>query len=130
MVDLKSEYRHYGANVILDNTFPAAHGWESPNAVRPCGTGGSPCMVTCSINGAPYDSVRTWLTMFLGQLNPRNNGKLTGTLYTFDQTEFGGSNAFFDSWDYSNQVDPNYSLKSSLQMSVLYAMVQRVTGQP
>ena len=206
MVDLNAEYRHYGANVTFDNTFPAAHGWESPDGELPCGTVGSPYMVNCSINGAPYDSVQTWLKIFLGKLNPRNNGKLTGTLYTFDQTEFGGSpnvsmsktgsvyvpkaceqgkkcgfvmalhgclqegslignrwvteaginewadtnwlvvlypdtmassapgvtnpNACFDWWGYSNQVDRNYSLKSGLQMSVLYAMVQRVTGQP
>ena len=39
-------------------------------------------------------------------------------------------NACFDWWGYSNQDDPNYALKSGLQMSVLYAMVQRVTGRP
>lgn len=39
-------------------------------------------------------------------------------------------NACFDWWGYSNQYDPNYALKSGLQMSVLYAMVQRVTGLP
>jgi hypothetical protein len=38
-------------------------------------------------------------------------------------------NACFDWWGYSNQYDPNYALKSGLQMSVLYAMVQRVTGR-
>jgi poly(3-hydroxybutyrate) depolymerase len=37
-------------------------------------------------------------------------------------------NACFDWWGYSNQYDPNYALKSGLQMTVLYAMVQRVTG--
>ena len=163
-------------------------------------------MVKCSTNGLPYDSVKTWLTMFLGRLKSRNNGKLSGTISAFDQTEFGallnlsmsptGSvfvpkscaqgqtcglvlamhgclqeasligdrwvkqaginewadtnklvvvypdtiassapgptnpNACFDWWGYSNQTDPNYALKSGLQMSVLYAMVQRVTGRP
>ena len=206
MADLNSEYRHYGANVHFDNTFPAEHGWESPDGELACGTLGSPYMVRCSANGAVYDSVKTWLTMFLGSLEPRNNGKLAGTLSTFDQTEFGASpdvsmsttgsvfvpkacahgdkcgfvlalhgclqeaslignrwvteaginewadtnklvvvypdtiassapgptnpNACFDWWGYSNQFDPNYALKSGLQMSVLYAMVQRVTGRP
>ena len=206
MVDLQSEYLHYGANVRFDNTFPAAHGWESPDGELDCGTNGSPYMVKCSANGSVYDSVKTWLTMFLGTLNPRNNGKLQGTLATFDQTAFGAStnvsmsptgsifvpkscaqgkrcgfvlalhgclqqsaligdrwvreaginewadsndlvvlypdtvassapaptnpNACFDWWGYSNQSDPNYALRSGLQMSVLYAMVQRVTGQP
>jgi predicted esterase len=206
MVDLRSEYLRYGANVRFDNTFPAAHGWESPQGELDCGTSGSPYMVRCSQNGAVYDSVNTWLTMFLGSLAPRNHGKLQGSLMTFDQTEFGASpnlsmsptgnifvpkscmqgrtcgfvlalhgclqqsslignrwvteaginewadtnalivlypdtvatsapnptnpNACFDWWGYSNQSDPNYALKSGAQMSVLYSMVQRVTGAP
>lgn len=206
MADLNSEYLRYGANVHFDNAFPAEHGWESPDGELACGTLGSPYMVRCALNGAVYDSVKTWLTMFLGQLKPRNNGKLSGTLSLFDQTEFGASpnvsmsptgsvfvpkacaqgsqcgfvlalhgclqeaslignrwvteaginewadtnrlvvvypdtipssapgptnpNACFDWWGYSNQYDPNYALKSGLQMSVLYAMVQRVTGRP
>jgi poly(3-hydroxybutyrate) depolymerase len=206
MVDLQSEYSRYGANVHFDNQFPAAHGWESPDGELDCGTSGSPYMVKCSTNGAVYDSVKTWLTMFLGSLQPRNNGKLQGSLMAFDQTAFGASpsvglapagsvfvpkacaegktcgfvlalhgclqessligdrwvteaglnewadsnrlvvlypdtvatsapdptnpNACFDWWGYSNQVDPDYALKSGLQMSVLYSMVQRVTGQP
>jgi poly(3-hydroxybutyrate) depolymerase len=206
MADLQSEYLRYGANVRFDNAFPAAHGWESPQGELDCGTSGSPYMIRCSANGAVYDSVKTWLTMFLGSLVPRNDGKLQGSLMTFDQTEFGASpnvslaptgnvfvpkscadgrkcgfvlalhgclqqstlignrwvteaginewadtnalvvlypdtiatsapdptnpNACFDWWGYSNQSDPNYALKSGLQMSVLYAMVQRVTGQP
>lgn len=206
MADLNSEYQHYGARVHFDNAFPAEHGWESPDGELACGTLGSPYMVRCSANGAVYDSVKTWLTMFLGPLKPRNNGKLSGTLASFDQTEFGASpnlsmsstgsvfvprscaqgdkcglvlalhgclqeaslignrwvtkaginewadtnklvvvypdtiassapgptnpNACFDWWGYSNQYDPNYALKSGLQMSALYAMVQRVTGRP
>ncbi|MEX3789236.1 prolyl oligopeptidase family serine peptidase [Paraburkholderia sp. BR14374] len=206
MADLDSEYAHYGANVHFDNTFPAEHGWESPDGELACGTLGSPYMVRCSANGEVYDSVKTWLTMFLGPLKPRENGALKGTLSSFDQTEFGASenvsmsstgsvfvpqacakgetcgfvlalhgclqeaslignrwvteaginewadtnklvvvypdtfassapgptnpNACFDWWGYSNQYDPNYALKSGLQMSVLYGMVQRVTGRP
>jgi poly(3-hydroxybutyrate) depolymerase len=204
MADLNSEYLRYGANVRFDNAFPAAHGWESPNGELDCGTAGSPFMVRCTQNGAVYDSVKTWLTMFLGSLAPRNNGKLQGSLMSFDQTEFGASpnvslsptgsvfvpkscsqgrtcgfvlalhgckqqsaligdkwvrqaginewadtnslivlypdtiatsapdptnpNACFDWWGYSNQADPNYSIKTGLQMQVLYSMVQRVTG--
>ncbi|RZF28583.1 hypothetical protein EVC45_17175 [Paraburkholderia sp. UYCP14C] len=206
MADLDAEYLRYGANVRFDNAFPAEHGWESPDGELACGTLGSPYMIRCLANGAAYDSVETWLTMFVGRLKPRNNGKLSGTLYSFDQTEFGASpnlsmsstgsvfvpkacaqgdrcgfvlalhgclqqaslignrwvaeaginewadtnklvvvypdtiassapgptnpNACFDWWGYSNQYDPNYALKSGLQMSVLYAMVQRVTGRP
>lgn len=204
MADLNSEYLRYGARVQFDNRFPAAHGWESPNGELDCGTAGSPFMVRCTENGSVYDSVKTWLTMFLGPLAPRNNGKLQGTLMDFDQTEFGASanvslsttgmvfvpkscahgktcgfvlalhgckqqaalvgnrwvteaginewadtndlivlypdttatsapdptnpNACFDWWGYSNQVDPNYAVKSGVQMQVLYSMVRRVTG--
>ncbi|MEM5454993.1 hypothetical protein VSR69_09150 [Paraburkholderia phytofirmans] len=38
--------------------------------------------------------------------------------------------ACFDWWGYSNQYGPNYALKKGLQMSVLYAMVQRVPSRP
>ena len=161
-------------------------------------------MVKCSKDGVVYDSVKTWLTMFLGPLKARNSGNLGGTVAAFDQTEFGASKnvsmsptgsvfvpkacaqgaecgfvlamhgclqpaeligsrwisqaginewadsnklvvvypdttatsapdptnpkACFDWWGYSNQTDPNYATKTGLQMSVLYAMVQRVTG--
>jgi len=205
MADLDAEYQRLGADVHFDNVYPAAHGWESPDGELACGTLGSPYMVSCSANGATYDSVKTWLTMFLGPLKARNNGKLSGTLSAFDQSEFGATpnvsmsatgsvfvpkpcaqgqacglilamhgclqeasligdrwvreaginewadtnklvviypdtiastapgptnpNACFDWWGYSNQYDPNYALKSGLQMTVLYAMVQRVTGR-
>ncbi|HEY8359170.1 MAG TPA: prolyl oligopeptidase family serine peptidase, partial [Ramlibacter sp.] len=91
MADLRSQYLRYGANVRFDNTFPAAHGWESPAAELDCGVAGSPFMVRCSADGAVYDSVKTWLTMFLGPLQPRNNGRLKGTLSAFDQSAFGAS---------------------------------------
>jgi len=206
MADLNAEYQRLGANVRFDNGYPAAHGWESPDGELQCVTLGSPYMVSCSTNGVAYDSVKTWLAMFLGPLKPRNNGKLSGTLSAFDQAEFGATpnlsmsptgsvfvpkscaqgqtcglilamhgclqeasligdrwveeaginewadsnklvvvypdtiassapgptnpNACFDWWGYSNQYDPNYALKSGLQMTVLYAMVQRVTGRP
>ena len=206
MADLDTQYLRRGAQVRFDNGYPAAHGWESPDGELACGTLGSPYMVSCSTNGIAYDSVKTWLTMFLGPLKPRNNGKLSGTLAAFDQTEFGATpnlsmsptgsvfvpkscaqgqtcglvlalhgclqeasligdrwvreagidewadtnrlvvvypdtiassapgptnpNACFDWWGYSNQYDPNYAVKSGLQMTALYAMVQRVTGRP
>jgi hypothetical protein len=94
MADLNSEYQRYGANVHFDNAYSAEHGWESPDGELACGTLGSPYMVRCSANGAVYDSVETWLTMFLGPLKPRNNGKLSGTLSSFDQTEFGRPKTF------------------------------------
>lgn len=203
MADLKSEYQHYGASVVFDNTFPAEHGWESPDGELACGTKGSPYMVSCASGSQPYDSVKTWLSLFFGSLNPRATGTLQGTLLKFDQSEFGaaasnsmdtagfvyvprkcaagskcgfvlamhgcdqsqsfigskfvtesGLNEWADTngivvlypytvpapgptpynpkacWDWWGYDDPNYALKAGTQVSVLYKMVQRVTGAP
>ena len=199
MVDLKSEYQHYGTNVTFDNGFAANHGWESPDGSVPCGTATDPYMIVCYQNGQPYDSEKTWLTLFFGKLHARNNGALHGRLLNFDQTEFGASastgmdtngyifvphscaeqnrcgvvmafhgcrqiqsaiqtkwiqqagidewadtNNFvvvypyaitstvnptnpqgcWDWWGYDN--DPNYAVKSGVQMSIIYRMVQRI----
>ena len=92
MDDLENEYAHYGANVTFENTYPANHGWESPDGEVPCPSATEPYMISCAgASSHPYDSVKTWLTKFLGSLNPRNNGALTGSLINFDQTEFGAS---------------------------------------
>jgi poly(3-hydroxybutyrate) depolymerase len=92
MNDLETEYRHYDADVVkYDNTFPAEHGWESPDGELPCGTAASPYMITCDIGKRPYDSEQTWLTAFFGRLHPRNDGRLSGRLINFDQTEFGAA---------------------------------------
>jgi poly(3-hydroxybutyrate) depolymerase len=99
MADLDSEYEHYGANVTTDFTFPANHGWESPDGTVPCPTATEPYMIVCDQGSQPYDSPKTWLTRFFGALNPRNDGKLNGALINFDQTAFGASA--------SNSMDTN-----------------------
>lgn len=99
MVDLQSEYQHYGARVAFDNTFPANHGWESPDGSVACGTATDPYMIVCDQGKTVYDSEKTWLTMFFGKLHPRANGPLHGSLINFDQTEFGASS--------SNGMDTN-----------------------
>jgi poly(3-hydroxybutyrate) depolymerase len=92
MNDLASEYAHYGASpIVYDSTYPAEHGWESPDGANPCGTLGEPYMIVCDNGSTPYDSEQTWLKMFYGTLQPRNNGKLAGSLLQFDQTPFGAS---------------------------------------
>jgi poly(3-hydroxybutyrate) depolymerase len=200
--DLNSEYQHYGAQVTFDNGFPAEHGWESPDGELPCGTAASPYMITCTQNGATYDSVQKWLTMFFGPLQPRGTPALHGSLMRFDQTEFGASaansmdtkgtvfvpqaciagatcgfvvafhgclqyqaiigdrfalEAGIDEWADTNNIivlypyavpgsgtvvnpngcwdwwgydDPNYATKSGTQTSIVWKMVQRVTGLP
>ena len=202
MADLNSEYLHYGAHVVFDNGFAADHGWESPDGELPCGTAASPYMITCTLNGQPYDSEQRWLSMFFGNLSPRASGALRGSLMRFDQTEFGagagnsmdtngtvfvpqpcaagatcgfvvvfhgclqyqaiigdrfvlesgidewadtnrvivlypyavpGSGAVVNPngcWDWWGYDDPNYALKTGTQISIVYKMVQRVTGIP
>lgn len=201
MNDLRAEYLHYGAAVTYDNGFPAAHGWESPDGELACGTQASPYMIRCTAVAASYDSERTWLTMFLGRLKPRNGGALRGRLIRFDQTEFGaaasnsmdtngylfvpkdcaagarcalvlafhgclqtqadigtkfiaqsGIDAWADSngvivlypyavkssvqplnpngcWDWWGYDDPRYALKDGTQVSIVYRMIERVTGR-
>jgi poly(3-hydroxybutyrate) depolymerase len=94
MNDLQTEYTKYGASVTYDNTYAAEHGWESPYGANACGTLGSPYMIDCS----GYDSEKTFLTKFLGTLNAKNTGTLTGSLINFDQTPYGGG---------SNELDTN-----------------------
>lgn len=92
MDDLDSEYAHYRASpIVFDSTYPAEHGWESPDGSLACGTLGEPYMIECDAGAHVYDSEKTWLTMFLGRLAARNDGRLQGNLQRFDQTEFGAS---------------------------------------
>ncbi|HTX02090.1 MAG TPA: PHB depolymerase family esterase, partial [Candidatus Acidoferrales bacterium] len=92
MDDLQTEYENYGAKpIVFDNTYPAEHGWESPNGTLACGTLGEPYMIACDSGSKVYDSEKTWLQMFLGRLNPRNDGTLSGELQQFNQTEFGAA---------------------------------------
>jgi poly(3-hydroxybutyrate) depolymerase len=202
MDDLQTEYEDYGAKpIVFDNTYPAEHGWESPNGTLACGTLGEPYMIVCDSGSKVYDSEQTWLQMFFGRLNPRNDGTLSGTLQQFNQTEFGAAasnsmdttgwvfvpksctagrqcalivafhgclqnqssigNAYaaesgIDPWADRNNIivlypyaivsstvpynpqgcwdwwgydDPNYSLKSGTQITIVYKMVQRLMGQ-
>ena len=200
MIDLRTEYEHYGARVTADFAFPAEHGWESPYGKLPCGTAASPYMITCDAGAAPYDSEKTWLTMLLGTLKSKNRGTLHGTLLNFDQRPFGAaaSNSMdtngyvfvprpcsqnarcslvvafhgcqqnqaligntyvtesgIDEWADTNNVvvlypyaiesstvpynpqgcwdwwgydDPNYSLRTGTQISIVYKMVERIMG--
>jgi poly(3-hydroxybutyrate) depolymerase len=203
MNDLNTEYQHYGANVFrYDNTFPAGHGWESPDGELSCGTQGSPYIIACNRGTQVYDSEQTWLQTFFGTLRPRNDGTPNGTLINFDQTAFGaaasnsmdtngyvfvprdcaagsacglilafhgclqtqadigtkfitegGIDAWADRndivvlypyavksqttptnpngcWDWWGYDDSAYALRSGTQISIVYKMVQRVTGRP
>ena len=119
MNDLQTEYQHYGATVKYDNTFAAEHGWESPYGTVACGTAASPYMITCNQGSTAYDSEQTWLSLFLGTLNAKNTGTLTGSLLNFNQDPFGGG---------SNDLDTNgwvfvpASCASGTQCSLVVAL--------
>jgi poly(3-hydroxybutyrate) depolymerase len=92
MNDLQTEYAHYGAQpIVYDNTYPAEHGWESPDGTLACGTLGEPYMIACDSGSRVYDSEKTWLQMFFGRLNPRNDERLLGSFERFNQNEFGAT---------------------------------------
>jgi poly(3-hydroxybutyrate) depolymerase len=202
MNDLQTEYAQYGAApIVYDNTYPAEHGWESPNGTLACGTLGEPYMIACNSGNQVYDSEKTWLQMFFGRLSPRNDGTLHGKLLQFNQTEFGaaasnsmdttgwvyvprscaqgrtcglilalhgclqtqadignayatesGINEWADTngivvlypyaiksstvpynpqgcWDWWGYDDPNYSVKTGTQITIVYKMVQHLIGQ-
>ncbi|HEY1728604.1 MAG TPA: PHB depolymerase family esterase [Candidatus Baltobacteraceae bacterium] len=202
MNDLQTEYEHYGARpIVYDSSYPAEHGWESPEGSLACGTLGEPYMIACDRGSRVYDSEQTWLQMFFGRLSPRNNGTLRGQLVQFNQSEFGatasnsmdttgyvyvprscaqgqrcglvvafhgclqtqadignkyatesGIDPWADSngiivlypyaiksatvpynpqgcWDWWGYDDPNYSVKSGTQISIVYKMIQRLMGQ-
>lgn len=91
--DLRDEYAHYGANVTYENSFPAEHGWESPDSSLACGRLASPFTIACRNGSVVYDSEQTWLTLFFGPLHPRNGGTLAGSLLRFDQKAFGANDS-------------------------------------
>ncbi len=102
---LQTYYQTLGANVFqYDNSFLAAHGWESPFASEPCAEEAGPYVILCSGadntapanpgNIAPYNSEQVWLVRWLGRLNPANQGTLTGQMLPFSQDQFAtGENA-------------------------------------
>ncbi len=97
--DLRSFYTHFGADVFrYDNGFAAEHGWESPDGPLPCAVKASPYIIACRLSdraaaGAAsaspiYDSEAVWLGRWFGPLNPRNAGRLHGSIVSFAQDPF------------------------------------------
>ncbi len=83
-----------------DNSFLAAHGWESPYGPSLCAQADTLSVITCNQgidntattnpgSTTPYDSERVWLTHLLGPLNAKNEGTLQGELLSSGQDQFG-----------------------------------------
>lgn len=96
---LRRFYAHFGADVFrYDNSFPAEHGWESPDGPLPCSVNASPYVIACPLSGksaagaasasAMYDSEAVWLDRWFGPLKPRNDGRLQGRILAFGQDAF------------------------------------------
>lgn len=74
------------SNVKYDKLSGAGHTFPTDFS----GSGDNSCSVTASpyISNCSYDGAGTVLQWIYGTLNARNNGTLTGTLLSFDQTQF------------------------------------------
>jgi len=82
----------YINNMVAAHTFPS----DDPVNINPCTLSISPYISNCE-----YDGSGKALQQLLGQLTPRNNGTLGGTIINFDQTEFLGAGHSFASNGYA-----------------------------
>lgn len=85
MDDLYQYYQSFTSvsNITYNNYTPAEHSWVTPDAITECSYLALPYMNNCGI-----DPEQTFLTMFYGQLNARNSGKLSGSFIQFNQNTF------------------------------------------
>lgn len=70
-------------NIVYNNSTAAGHGWISLLGPVLCAAQQSPYVNNCNI-----DPQQTFLSMFYGQLNPKQTGQLSGQFMAVDQTEF------------------------------------------
>lgn len=85
MTDLYQYYRSFTstANIDYNKTTPAEHAWITPDSAVACSYLSAPFMNNCG-----FDAEQTFLTMFYGTLNARNNGQLGGSFIQFNQNAF------------------------------------------
>ncbi|MBE1162216.1 extracellular catalytic domain type 2 short-chain-length polyhydroxyalkanoate depolymerase [Dyella acidiphila] len=85
MDDLDQYYQSFttASHITYNNTTPAEHSWVTPDALTACSYLALPYMNNCGI-----DPEQTFLTLFYGKLNARNNGQLGGSLIQFNQNAF------------------------------------------
>lgn len=84
-------------NIVYNNGTAAGHGWISLMGPIACPLQQSPFINNCNI-----DPQQTFLSMFYGQLNPRQTGQLSGQFIPVDQSEF-----FDDRNPAAHSVDTN-----------------------
>ena len=85
-------YRYYQSftttgNISYNNGTAAEHAWITPDSVVPCAYLEAPYMNNCG-----FDAEQTFLTLFYGALNARNNGTLGGSFIQFNQNAFCPNN--------------------------------------
>jgi hypothetical protein len=95
MDQLQSYYLNYtsSGNIVYNNTTAAQHAWITPDAAADCKHLGTPFMNNCG-----FDAEQTFLTMFYGQLAPRN-ATPQGSYVQFNQDDFCSGNCAAISMD-------------------------------
>jgi poly(3-hydroxybutyrate) depolymerase len=87
--DAAAFLRHYGADVTYVNNVPSGHGWISPLGAVPCKDTKTPYLNNCGI-----DAEHSFLSMWLGSVNPANGAAPAGQMIQFDQNLYSpGDNA-------------------------------------
>ena len=84
---LAKQYALFGASPVLVEDKPAGHGMVTESAGNACAVTEPPF-----INRCDYDAARELLAHLLGPLSAPSKAA-SGTLLTFDQREFGGTDA-------------------------------------
>jgi poly(3-hydroxybutyrate) depolymerase len=86
---LAAFYRHFGVNVVDNNSEPAGHSWVSPRGPNPCTSSYPPYLNRCGT-----DPQGALLRHLLGSVDAPNTGTLGGTVLTVDQNAYApGGNA-------------------------------------
>jgi hypothetical protein len=102
MADLQAYYRSFVpvANTFYNNAIPSGHAMITDDFGGHCPTTAPPF-----INDCDFDLAGDMLKHLHGRLNPRNNGKLSGSLTAFDQRAFiSGHGMATTGWVYIPQA--------------------------
>jgi poly(3-hydroxybutyrate) depolymerase len=85
MDDLYTYYESFTTKgkITYNKNTDAEHSWVTPDGANPCDLLLAPFLNNCGI-----DVEQTFLSLFYGTLNARNNGKLGGSFVQFDQNPY------------------------------------------
>jgi poly(3-hydroxybutyrate) depolymerase len=81
--DAAAFLRHYGADVTYVSTVASGHGWISPLGPVPCAGTHTPYLNNCGI-----DAEHSFLSIWLGSVNPPNGETPPGQMIQFGQNPY------------------------------------------